>query len=165
MSLSIKKDGNAAFIELRNSVFETYRSSVNAVRAGLPFLSYHIAGIINYYPGMLDETLWSHKSAEKLAQEYHEAISGECDGKINCILLLNGTPEEGILLHDAEEKLLCAYFPAITHEFIIQYDHAVRLLETVAQGSEGIRLYLPEDICRGRKSLNKLVKQITAQLL
>ena len=30
--------------------------------------------------------------AEKLAQEYRGFISGKCDGKLNCILLLNGTP-------------------------------------------------------------------------
>lgn len=164
MPQNIIRNGNAAFIELRNSVFETYRSSINAVRAGHPFLPYRIANIIDYYPGMLDETLWSHESTEKLAQEYRGFMSGKCAGKLNCILLLNGTPEEGILLHDAGEKLLCGYFPAITHDYISQYDHAIRLLEAVAQISESIQLYLPEDIRRGRKSLNKLVKQIIAQL-
>ena len=164
MPRSINKNGEAAFIESRSSIFELYQASIRIVRVGAFFQPYHITRDIDYFPGILNEMLWSQDAIEKLAQEYHNAITGITAGRINCFLLLDGSPEEGILLHDSGEKLLCAYYPPITHDYINRYDGALRLLEAVARNTDGIKVYLPENLRRGQKSLKEIMELIISQL-
>ena len=158
------KNGEAVFHDLRTSVYEIYQESVQRVRAGAAFQAYRIIYENEYYPNALNESLWSSIASEELAKELPPAIAEEVDGRLNCALLLNGSPNEGILLHQSGKKLICAYYPIITHDFINRYDGMINLINMIADRADGIPLYLLEDIRKGKKSLKEVLLFIAAQL-
>lgn len=124
MRIEREKTGEAVFHDLRTSVYEIYQESVQRVRAGAAFQAYRIIYENEYYPYALNEILWSSNASEELAKELPPAIAEESDGLLNCVLILNGSPNEGILLHQSGKKLICAYYPPITHDFINRYRKA-----------------------------------------
>ena len=159
-----EKTGEAVFHDLRTSVYEIYQESVQRVRAGAAFQPYRIIYENEYYPYALNESLWSSNASEELAKDLPPAIAKETDGRLNCALLLNGSPNEGILLHQSGKKLICAYYTPITHDFINRYDGMINLINMIADRADGIPLYLMEDIRKGKKSLKEILLFIAAQL-
>lgn len=158
------KTGEAVFHDLRTSVYEIYQEAVQRVRSGAAFQAYRIIYENEYYPNALNESLWSSIASEELAKELPPAIAEEVDGRLNCALLLNGSPNEGILLHQSGKKLICAYYPPITRDFINKYDGMINLINMIADRADGIPLYLMEDIRKGKKSLKDILLFIAAQL-
>ena len=158
------KNGEAVFHDLRTSVYEIYQESVQRVRSGAAFQAYRIIYENEYYPYALNESLWSSNASEELAKDLPPAIAKETDGRLNCALLLNGSPNEGILLHQSGKKLICAYYTPITHDFINRYDGMINLINMIADRADGIPLYLLEDVRKGKKSLKEVLLFIAAQL-
>ena len=137
--------GQAVFFPLDQgfwNLLDLRKHTVRAMLTDAQTQEYYITDEEMYLPGVLDRLQEESKQWDKEIKDFDKKAAGTKNGAYRCIALWNGSYQEGILVHQEKERMLCAYLPVITAADAQRDQALIRQLEGLAFFARNTKVYL-----------------------